>query len=183
MIPLVSTARRQLETEGSSDAVVCASLSKPIHRDSLYVCLREHCLAVGMDSYLAKPVSKDVLLASRPVLDAEIVGRLERLGEAVGEDLMGQLAVLFLADAESHVALLRQAGGNTATLVRSAHSLRGASANLGATELAYLCASLETVAGTGALESARALIDAIDVELGRVRSALAAIASASSTTG
>ena len=184
---------------------------------------KEHCLAVGMDSYLAKPVSKDALLAmigrwvgegagdtddtddtedtgvavddrtsidgaagpdlAPPALDAEIVDRLERLGESVGEDLMGQLAVLFLAEAGTNVALLQDAvaGGNVAAVARSAHSLRGASANLGATELARLCAGLEKAAGTGGFESAPAQMEAIDVELGRVRSALAELAPAPST--
>ncbi len=35
--------------------------------------------------------------------------RLERLGEAAGEDLLGQLATLFLADADTRVDALRQA--------------------------------------------------------------------------
>ena len=39
----------------------------------------------------------------RSILDA-IVERLERLGDATGEDLMGQLTDLFLADADAHVA-------------------------------------------------------------------------------
>jgi two-component system sensor histidine kinase/response regulator len=107
------------------------------------------------------------------------------LGASVGEDLMGQLAVLFLADAGANMAVLQDAvaSGNAAAVVRTAHTLRGASANLGATELARLCAVLEKTAGTGGLESAPGQMETIDVELDRVRSALAELAPARSTTG
>jgi two-component system, sensor histidine kinase and response regulator len=170
---------------------------------------QERCLAEGMDSYLAKPVNKDALLALlarwarggseptiavdpseprpaklvgmdhradpvRPVLDARVVGRLERLGQAAGEDLMGQLAVLFLADADARVAALRQAlaGDDAGAVVRSAHTLSGASANLGAIDLARLCATLATDSAAGDLAGGGALLEAVETELGRVRAAL-----------
>jgi CheY-like chemotaxis protein/nitrogen-specific signal transduction histidine kinase/HPt (histidine-containing phosphotransfer) domain-containing protein len=168
---------------------------------------KAHCLAVGMDCYLAKPVSKDALLAmlarwvpefaavesapvdppARPearstssVLDSEIVGRLERLGEAAGEDLVGQLAVLFQADASGHLLLLRQALAATDATAAglSAHSMKGASANLGATHLARLCGELEERSVMGNLSGASALIDAIETELDRVHAALGALAPA-----
>jgi two-component system, sensor histidine kinase and response regulator len=166
---------------------------------------KEHCLAVGMDSYLAKPVSKDALLAmlahwvpsdsghtalplpssedepvaSTSVLDSEVLARLERLGEAAGEDLIGQLAVLFLADADTQLLTLRRAlaGGDAAALAHSAHFLKGASANLGATALARLCGTLEADTVSGGTSGAGALIDAVEAELGRVHSALGAFAS------
>jgi two-component system, sensor histidine kinase and response regulator len=111
---------------------------------------------------------------SRPVLDARVVGRLERLGEKAGEDLMGQLAVLFLADADARVVALRQAlaGDDAGAVVRSAHTLSGASANLGATDLARLCATLATDSAAGDLAGRRALLEEVETELGRVRSAL-----------
>ena len=80
------------------------------------------------------------------MLDAEIIDRLEKLGRAAGEDLMGELATLFLADADTRVAALRQAlaDHDAASVSQSAHTMGGASANLGATDLALLCAALET---------------------------------------
>jgi two-component system sensor histidine kinase/response regulator len=157
-----------------------------------------------MDDYLTKPLSLEALAdvvarwagnpanatellgslaeidrpheSTRTVLDLEIVGRLERLGEHVGEDLMGQLAVLFLADADQRVTALRDAlvGDDAAAVVLAAHTLSGASANLGAIDLAHLCSALETDANAGDLLGGGALLDAIGVELGLVRTALEA---------
>jgi HPt (histidine-containing phosphotransfer) domain-containing protein len=146
-----------------------------------------------MDSYLAKPVSKDALLALvartmkdrptvavlpvRPVLDAQVVDRLEQLGRAAGEDLLGELATLFLADADARVVALRQAlaADDAASVFRSAHTMSGASANLGATDLARLCAALETDSEAGNLMGGGAMLEAVEVELGRVRSALGSL--------
>jgi len=196
---------------------------------------RERCLAAGMDSYIAKPVNKDALLAvvarsmngamavpqapgetdpetggrgtaeadaedshaspelvtrrslddwlpvQGQVLDPEIVERLERLGDASGEDLMARLTALFLADADSQVERLRRAlaDRDEQAVVRSAHALRGASANLGATELARLCADMEATSATGDFGGGELLLDSVEAELARVRLALLSRAAAS----
>ena len=97
------------------------------------------------------------------------------MGQAAGEDLNGQLAGLFLADADARVTALREAVGaaDAAAVVRSAHSLSGASASLGATDLARLCATMATDGIVGDLAGGGELLEAIEVELGRVCSALA----------
>ena len=56
----------------------------------------------------------------------EIVARLERLGEAAGEDLIGQLATMFLADADARVDASARRRSPTTTpprSLRSAHTL------------------------------------------------------------
>jgi two-component system sensor histidine kinase/response regulator len=164
---------------------------------------RERCLAVGMDDYLAKPINLTSLAAvlarwvprqsgpgiaagpaqpaadtngaaTASALDAQVVARLERLGEAAGEDLMGELSTLFLADADIRLLAMRVAfaGDDGAAIVGSAHALTGASANVGATALAGLCATLEADCAAGNLAAGQARLDALEAELGRVRSAL-----------
>jgi two-component system, sensor histidine kinase and response regulator len=161
---------------------------------------RQRCISAGMDDYIAKPLTQrglaDVLVrwasevavpelgpgepepdapdgAADP-LDAAIVGRLERLGASAGEDLMGQLTVLFLADSEDHVRELRSAVGahDTAAVYRSAHTLTGASANIGALHLSRLAASLAAAGRGGDLHEGPALMEAIEAELVRVRNTL-----------
>jgi two-component system sensor histidine kinase/response regulator len=116
----------------------------------------------------------------RSVLDEHVVARLERLGAEAGEDLVGQLVTLFLADADARIGALRQAlaDGDAAALIRSAHTLSGSSANLGATDLSRLCATLATVRAAGDIVGRGSLVDGIEAELARVRCTLGSLAPA-----
>jgi CheY-like chemotaxis protein/HPt (histidine-containing phosphotransfer) domain-containing protein len=112
--------------------------------------------------------------STRPVLDPEVVDRLERLGQAAGENLLEQLSILFLTDADARVIALREAlaDHDAGAVVRSAHLLSGASANVGATDLARLCAMFATDGAAGELKAGGAQLDAVEAELERVRVAL-----------
>ncbi|HXQ60580.1 MAG TPA: Hpt domain-containing protein, partial [Acidimicrobiales bacterium] len=110
----------------------------------------------------------------QPALDANVISRLQRLGAAAGEDLLDQLATVFLLDADSKMATMAEAiaGEDGPTLIHSAHTLCGASANLGAAELARLCARLATDGAVGDLDSGETLLGSVRDELERVRLAL-----------
>jgi two-component system, sensor histidine kinase and response regulator len=112
--------------------------------------------------------------ASSAVLDSAVVDRLAELATASGENLMDELATLFLADADIRIQTLHDAlaAHDGQTLIRSAHTLCGASANLGATELSRLCARLATDGAVWGLESGNLLLQAVESELDRVRIAL-----------
>jgi HPt (histidine-containing phosphotransfer) domain-containing protein len=130
---------------------------------------------------LRSALTAQLSLGSRPtspVLDANIVTGLGAVGHAVGEDLMGQLATLFLADADARAGALRQAlaDDNADELARLAHSMTGASANIGATDLASLCTTLAADVAACDQPGRGAILDAFDTELGRVRGALAPLA-------
>lgn len=122
-----------------------------------------------------------VAVAAQHVLDPVVVSRLERLGAASGEDLIEQLAVLFVADADIRVVALRRAlaAEDSAAASRAAHSLSGASVNVGASNLARLCdtlaADIAADIETGDLRRGWTLLEAIEAELARVGSALGSL--------
>jgi two-component system, sensor histidine kinase and response regulator len=157
-------------------------LAKPVSLRALGDMLARWCPdgqvdSVALDAAAPGPAAEAAAGPEPTVLDARVVGRLERLGVAAGEDLVGQLATLFLADAETRISGLRQAlaDDDAAAVVRCAHTLRGSSANLGATELARLCATLSTHDAAADRMGRSALFDGIEAELGRVRSALGSL--------
>jgi two-component system sensor histidine kinase/response regulator len=120
-------------------------------------------------------------VADHHVLDPGVVRRLELLGVASGEDLIGQLAVLFVEDADNRVEAMRKglAGEDYSAVSRAAHSLSGAGGNVGASHLATLCDTLatdiEADMETSDLHRGWRLLEAIEAEVGRVGTALASL--------
>lgn len=139
---------------------------------------REKCMAVGMDDYLSKPVKADQLEAAlnrwldgdepraarglvdgaprlveeEGVLDAAQLGDLRELAASIDDPgFLPRLVDQYLSQVESQLGELRQAAGRgDATVLRAvAHSLKGASATVGASEVAAACAALEQAAAEG----------------------------------
>ena len=144
----------------------------------------ERCRAVGMDDYLAKPVTAERLAAvvarwaqvrgaepDAPALDPAALEGLRAAG------LLDQVVALYVRDTPGQLEALRRAAerGEAATLAEVAHSLKGSSALLGATALAARAAELQGMGDAGALHGAPAAVDALEQELGYVRTALEAV--------
>jgi two-component system, sensor histidine kinase and response regulator len=164
-------------------------LTKPISLRSLAVVLARWA-PIGSDVIEVDPTETlpklhidltSMVDPARPALDAQIVDRLERVGASAGEDLMGQVTILFLADAHELTRELREAlvAQDATSVLRAAHTLSGASANIGATELARLSATLATDGAAHSLAGAGLLLVGVEAELERVRCALEARALAS----
>jgi two-component system sensor histidine kinase/response regulator len=156
---------------------------------------RERCLAAGMDDYVTKPVRSaavDAALANwitgcegaaeiaAPTevaadfpLDADRLAVLRELDGGDGS-LLNAVVSEFVGDSTRQLVdvstALRQ--GDPKMVERTVHSLRGASANLGATTLADLCGELEALARAAALAMGPDLLESIRAEHGRVCSAL-----------
>jgi CheY-like chemotaxis protein len=106
---------------------------------------RERCLAEGMDSYLAKPIDKDELLAvvahalsnaspaADMTVDTEILDQLRVLGGTAEEDFLGELVDQFVKDTEPLLVQLRGAfeGDDAPTVGRIAHAIKGSCGQLG----------------------------------------------------
>ncbi len=130
------------------------------------------CLSAGMDDHLSKPLTLGSLSArlhrwlpelaivapSEPV-DAELARRsdepvdctaLVRLREALG-GAIGQAVRPFLEDMPNYLEELEAAAiaGDSATVRRVAHAVRGAAGNFGAVALVARAKEMETVAENG----------------------------------
>ena len=91
------------------------------------------------------------------------IARLRRLG---GDDLVRELATLFLEDMPGRLQEAEQAlgKGDAAGLADAAHRMKSASAQLGAQVLARTCEQLEVVAERGDLSEATGLCSIISSE-------------------
>lgn len=150
---------------------------------------REACLAAGMDSFLAKPATRDKLAAavapllqaaprgekpgtqdaaadvSSPVVDVEY---RQMLIDEFGAEDFARLSQGFLSDAPGLVAEARRAGASADTVAYDAalHRLKGAALTVGFNALAQRAQDLRAAAPADG-----AALAALDEEIARARAA------------
>jgi two-component system, sensor histidine kinase and response regulator len=167
--------------EGPDEHVPIIAMTAGARRED-----RERCLAEGMDSYLAKPVSKDALLAlvARSIkhavvaplpirravvpehtIDPVVFDDLQRLGESTKEGFVLEVVDRFVHDTEVLLLQLREAVGvgDALAVGRIVHSIKGSCSQLGGQRLAASCDRLETKANARTL--ANGDVDLEEVEL------------------
>ncbi|HEY4222877.1 MAG TPA: Hpt domain-containing protein [Myxococcota bacterium] len=109
-----------------------------------------------------------------PIVDDVVIKRLFALRDQVarpGEDVLGELLVLFDRDSKARVSTLRDSA-IAAERKNAAHALKGAAGNVGAARVAAMAAHVEKNPAVGACDSA--LIDALEAEIKAAIVALAA---------
>jgi signal transduction histidine kinase/CheY-like chemotaxis protein/HPt (histidine-containing phosphotransfer) domain-containing protein/HAMP domain-containing protein len=157
---------------------------------------RRTCVDAGMDDFVAKPVKLEVLqevLQRCLGVDATVVGvtdkkddetisasasaalnaeKITELRELLGEDFVSVIEV-FLQDAPVRLRGVRESFGacDTQELRREAHTLKGSSANLGATTLSRISFDVQKAAEDNNLNVLE-LIERLEAEYARVAQAL-----------
>jgi CheY-like chemotaxis protein/HPt (histidine-containing phosphotransfer) domain-containing protein len=161
---------------------------------------REHCLALGMNDYMSKPLHLRELEAalqralmkitpiSRPsspeesdsagpdALDRTVIDGLKELREPGQPDPLAELIDLFLKDARPRMEKMEAAAaaGDLPPLAVATHTLKGSASNLGARRLSNLCATLEKQAKAGEGDGARKTFGEVKAEFERVEELLRA---------
>jgi HPt (histidine-containing phosphotransfer) domain-containing protein len=91
-----------------------------------------------------------------------------------GGGLVAELVDLFFEDVPPRLDSIRRAmaAGDPDALVRTAHSLKGSAATLGAERMAELCRQIEVSGRAGEVPEAQGLLEPLEEEFGRVKQAL-----------
>jgi CheY-like chemotaxis protein len=163
---------RELEGDGPRTPIV-AMTAHALKGD------RERCLAAGMDDYLMKPVRPADL---DHVLDRMTVGEtlpaaavaavatvfdaaaLEPLLDGGDEELLTSLVDMFVEQGRGQLAALTGAieAGDTESVGRIAHSLKGSAAVLGGSRLAECCEQMCRAAAGGQLDEVGTLYGQVE---------------------
>jgi HPt (histidine-containing phosphotransfer) domain-containing protein len=111
---------------------------------------------------------------ARAAIDARALDNIRSAQRAGAPDLLGRVVAVYFEDAPKLIGAMRSAliEADLPGLSRSAHILKSASANLGATRLAGLCQQLEKGARAGEMANAHDPMNAIENEYAQVEAAL-----------
>ena len=161
---------------------------------------RDSCQAAGMNDFVPKPILKSVLRAalkrwlctgnaatpsgapqvvpSTTAADTTLIFDLEgMLGRLDGDnELAAIVSAVFLEDIPAQIQTLKDfvKSGDTASSARQAHSIRGASANVGGDRLRNVASVMEKAADVGDLHAVAARMADLELEFDRLRDAMKA---------
>ncbi|TMJ71623.1 MAG: response regulator [Alphaproteobacteria bacterium] len=123
----------------------------------------------------APPPAPPVAMPTEPI-DNAVLDNLAQLQREGRPDIVNRVITLFLESAPALLKDLQEgaAKADTAQLHRASHTLKSASANVGAALLSAHCRELEAMARTGAVPDAAARVETIIDDYRRAQAALTA---------
>ncbi len=109
-----------------------------------------------------------------PRIDPQKIEELKEWVDDEDPDFFIELLEDYMNNSEENLKAIRYAiqAKDTATVVKTAHILKGASSNIGAVNMTELSKQLQHLGRAETLEGAVELIDRLDVELVEVKSEL-----------
>jgi|HubBroStandDraft_4_1064222.scaffolds.fasta_scaffold01120_8 signal transduction histidine kinase/DNA-binding response OmpR family regulator/HPt (histidine-containing phosphotransfer) domain-containing protein len=122
------------------------------------------------------PVPAPVEAGEIEPIDDSVLNALAQLQREGRPDIVNRVITLFLESAPALLKDLEQAAASsdTALLHRASHTLKSASANVGAALLSARCRELEAIARVGAVPDAGARVETIIADYQRAKAALTA---------
>src|SRR5580658_4030536 len=149
-------------------------ISKPVRLEAVAEVLARWATSAGPDQdSAAEAAAAAGATKTDDPLDRSQIDLLLDLDDGEGGAL-SEIVEEYIAHGKQVWVELRRtlSAGDVAALERSAHTLKGASANVGASTLAQLCGALESHARMEQLDEVSGLIDECDAEFARVQEAL-----------
>jgi HPt (histidine-containing phosphotransfer) domain-containing protein len=107
-------------------------------------------------------------------IDWAVLEGLRALQAEGDPDIVAEFIALFLDEAPPLLVAMRAGvtAGHADAVTRAAHSLKASSANMGAQQMAALCAALEHQGRSGAMDGAAVVLAQLEDEWERVAAAL-----------
>ena len=114
--------------------------------------------------------------ASASTLDPRALDQIRALERPGTPSMLGRVIQVYLSTTPNLLSAMRDgvAQGDSEAVRQAAHSLKSASANLGATQLAQMCQALEGQARAGGCPESGVEVDALETAFQQVRRALEA---------
>ena len=184
-IPVVAMTAKSLS--GDREKCLAAGmddyLAKPVQLHALIETL-ERWLPVEARPGAGDPSAQTPPRAERPdtpravapsaALDRAVLEKLRTLSRATTPALFARVVEAFRTDAAKYLVALEDAAArdDRVSLGRTAHALKGASLNVGATTMAHLSRQLETVEEAGGLTAVPSLLAQLESEFQRVQAEL-----------
>lgn len=111
------------------------------------------------------------------VIDPDAIENLRALNPGDNDEFLREITGIFLEDTPQRIVELDQSlvAGDVGKFTRAAHSIKGSSANLGATALRAVAEKLEHESRTVGLANLTSLITQLKAEFARAQSELTAL--------